>query len=260
MKRIATTLLLFIAAMNLHASQPLETETARLLPAGIFKVEVAAEFQHSKEGTERAFPLVFEYGITDRTELAIEPVVGTSIQPKVGRHANGFGDIEITLTHLFLPETASMPAFAVAGEVKLPTAKDRLIGSGKTDFALFAIASKRLDRLDLHANLGYTVLGKPAGTHIKNIINYALAEEFHVNPKWDIVGEVIGNTSATGDKAEGSIPDPNLPAEITTAETSALIGLRYHFTPALAFAVGVVYDNNHAIMIRPGITYRFGKH
>jgi len=229
-----------------------------MMGRGVFKIEATAEYQHSKDGTERAFPLVFEYGLTDRTEITVEPVFGTSIRPKSGPTASGAGDIEVTLTHLLLPEAGGAPAFAVAGELKIPTARNRLIGTGKTDFTVWGIASKRLDRLDLHGNLGYTVVGNPAGTHLKNIIDYALAEELHVNPKFDLVGEIIGNTSSTGDTVEGSTPNPNLPAEATTAETSAMIGVRYHPSRALFFSIGVSYDNNYALLIRPGVTYRFG--
>jgi hypothetical protein len=177
MKALFVTLLL-LAAGTAFASQPLETETARPLPQGVFKIELTGEFQTSREGTERAFPFVFEYGLTSRTEIAVEPVFGTSINPKSGPSASGFGDIEVTLTHLLLPEEGGMPAFAVAGEIKLPTAGNRQIGTGKTDGTVWAIASKRLGRLDVHGNLGYTVIGKPAGTHLKNIIDYAIAEEF----------------------------------------------------------------------------------
>jgi hypothetical protein len=257
---VVFALLSVLTALSAVASQPLETETARLLPKGVLKFEATAEFQTSNAGAERAFPLLFEYGITDRTELAVEPVLGTSIHPKNGPTSSGFGDIEITLTHLLRPESASAPAFAVAGEVKLPTANNRRIGTGKADYSAYAIASKRFGRLDTHANLGYTVVGSPSGTNLKNIVDYALAEEFHLNPQYDIVGEVIGHTSSTGEVAEGSVTDPNLPPEAAGAENVVLLGLRYHFSPALVFAVGVTYDNNHALLIRPGITYRFGAH
>jgi hypothetical protein len=261
MRTLRAAFLPLLLAVPLFASQPLETETARPLTKGMFKIELTAEYQHSREGTERAFPLVFEYGITDRTEITVEPVFGTSIRPKhgTGTSASGTGDVEVTLTHLFLPETTNLPAFAAAGEVKIPTARNRLIGTGKTDFTLWAIGSKRFDRLDLHANLGYTVLGKPAGVKISNIVNYAIAEEYHVTPKFDVVGELIGNTSSTGDKVEGATPNPNLPAEIIAAETSAMVGVRWHMSPALFVSVGVSFDNNHAIMVRPGVTWRFHK-
>jgi hypothetical protein len=251
---------LFLLATSALASQPLETETARTLPAGVFKIELTGEYQHSKDGSERAFPLLLEYGITDRTELTVEPVFGTSIKPRNGPSASGFGDLEITLTHLFLPERGSMPAFALAGEVKLPTARNRQIGTGKTDYTIWGIASKRMGRLDLHANLGYTVVGSPSGANLSNIVDYALAEEFHVSPRWDVVGEFIGNTSSTGEGVEGgpSGPPAGVPPEAAGAERSAMVGFRYHPSPSMFFSMGVSYDNNHAWLIRPGVTWRFG--
>ena len=260
--RILTASLLLVAASAVYASQPLETETARMLRQGIFKVEMAGEFQTSRDGTERALPLVFEYGLTPRTEITVEPVFLTSIRPKAGASANGIGDLEVTLTHLLIPETGGAPAFAMAGEVKLPTASNRQIGTGKTDLTLWGIASKRLGRLDVHANLGYTVIGKPAGTHLKNIVNYAIAEEFHVSPQFDFVGELIGNTSSTGERVEGA-PAPRgspLPTEATSGESAAMLGFRYHVRPTLFVSLGVSYDNNHALLVRPGVTWRFGGH
>jgi hypothetical protein len=252
----ATTLAIALATPAI-ASQPLETETARVMGPGVVKIEAVSEFQTANEGTERALPFVFEFGLGHQTEIAIEPVFGTSIRPNVGPHAAGAGDIEITLTHLVMPESAGFPALAGAFEVKLPTAKNRLIGTGKPDFAGYLIASRRFDRLDVHGNLGYTVIGKPAGTHLSNIVNYAMAGEFHWTPRFDLVTELVGNTSSTGDRVEGA-PGPTVPAEATTAETALLAGVRYYVDKGLFLSLGLVYDNNHARTIRTGVTYRFG--
>jgi hypothetical protein len=257
-----STLVPFIVLIALPAvaSQPLETETARMLGPGILKLEGTMELQTSRDGRERAFPFVIEYGFTDRTEIAVEPVFGTKISPKGGAAASGAGDIEVTVTHLLLAETPGAPAFAVAGELKLPTARNPLIGTRKTDFTAWFIGSKRFDRLDFHGNLGYTVLGRPAGVKLKNIINYAVAEEFHLSPRFDIVGELVGNTSSTGDTAEGTTPTPGVvvPAEVVAAETSVLLGVRYYVHRPLFLALGLAFDNNHALLVRAGITYRFG--
>ncbi|MGA8807141.1 MAG: hypothetical protein WB973_04625 [Thermoanaerobaculia bacterium] len=47
MKILSATLLLLVAGTAL-ASQPLETETARPLPQGVFKIELTGEFQTSR--------------------------------------------------------------------------------------------------------------------------------------------------------------------------------------------------------------------
>ena len=93
----------------------------------------------------------------------MEPVVGTRIGPNIGTQAAGAGDTEVTVQYL-LHRKGRGPAFALGGEVKFPTAKNSLIGTGKTDYAGILIASKKLGRVDTHLNLSYTFVGQPAGT------------------------------------------------------------------------------------------------
>jgi hypothetical protein len=146
------------------ASQILETETARSIGRGGFELGSNFEYQVSSEGYEIALPFAFEYGLSDRLELLVEPVAYTAIRPKVGPRATGGGDLETTLTYLARQETVGAPAIALAGEVKFPTTKNTLIGTGKTDFAAYLIGSKRFNRLDTHANVGYTIVGRPGFT------------------------------------------------------------------------------------------------
>ena len=61
-----------------------------------------------------------------------------------------------------LPAQAGVPALALAGEVKFPTARNTLIGTGKADIAAYLIGSKRWGRLDTHANVSYSVVGQRA--------------------------------------------------------------------------------------------------
>ena len=131
MKPALLVLSLLVGAPRISASQTLETETARLLPAHWWKIGNAFEFQTSGDGTEAALPFAIEYGISDNLELLVEPVPYAAIRPKVGRRANGVGDIEATLTGRVRQESRRGPALAFAAEVKFPTARDTLIGSGE---------------------------------------------------------------------------------------------------------------------------------
>src|SRR5439155_23097953 len=94
MVRYGVAFVVAITCVAAFGSQPLETETARLLPRGVVKLECTGEYQTSSEGTERAVPFVVEYGITARTELMIEPVFGTRIAPKHTPVVSGPGDLE----------------------------------------------------------------------------------------------------------------------------------------------------------------------
>ncbi|MEA2625297.1 MAG: hypothetical protein QOD06_1342 [Candidatus Binatota bacterium] len=243
----------------LYAGQPLETETARLLPAGGLKTEATFEYQTSPDGKEYDLPFAFEYGITDRLEILVEPVWVTAIRPSSGRGATGFGDLEMTLSYLVLRERTFLPAIAPAFEIKIPTASDDLIGTGEPDERFLLIASKRFGAFDTHVNLGYTVVGSPQGASLKNVFDYAFAIEYNLLPTVDLVAEVLGNTASSpeGDTAEGTGgPAENaIVPEAAGTEVSGLVGFRYYVRPNLFLSLGGSYDNNDAFLVRPGITW-----
>jgi len=107
------------------SGQTLETETARLMPAHVFEAAGNLEYQFSADGRETAVPLAFAYGLASTWELVVEPVPFTAIRPAAALGTSGVGDIEVTLVHRWLDETGARPAFAFAGEIKVPTAESR---------------------------------------------------------------------------------------------------------------------------------------
>lgn len=246
-------------AGKLHAQ--LETEDALPLTPGQVELGGGLEYQTSKEGKESALPLALEYGLSKRFTLLVEPVAFTNIHPKTGRRVTGFGDLEMTLFYQLLKETKGFPAISLSAEIKLPTAKDTLIGTGKTDFTPFLIASKTTGKFFTSINFSYTFLGRPPGVIASNLFNYALGTIFQASEKSIIFGEVYGNTSALGgsDVPEGSTPPlPGNPAkttEISGGETVASIGYGYYVNKKLQLSFGVSYDNNNAILFRPGIIW-----
>lgn len=111
-----------VAADRSFADLAMETETARILEPGHFEISSAFEFQTDPCGKEYALPMAFEIGLYRHLELLIEPVPFTSIRPKGGEAATGVGDLETTLTYLIIEEKKYVPAVALAGEIKFPTA------------------------------------------------------------------------------------------------------------------------------------------
>ena len=155
-----------------------------------------------------------------------------------------------------MKEIKYFPALAVAGEAKIPTARDMLIGTGKTDYTFYLIGSKTFGRFETHANIGYTFVGRPNGMQLDNIIDFAFAGEYHLNNKLDLVAELIGNTSSEPTINGFGGEDVTSP-EISGGELVGLFGARYHLTPFIYGALGITYDNNNALMIRSGITFIF---
>ena len=139
---------------------------------------------------------------------------------------------------------------------KAPTARNILIGSGKTDYTAYLFAGKRYGKSETHANFGYTIVGQPSGVEMKNIYNFALAEEYHLNNKFDILGEVLTNTfSLKGESVDSN--EPTVTPEATGGEVIGTVGFRYYFRSNMAFSLGVSYDNNHALLFRPGLSSYF---
>ncbi|MEO8664888.1 MAG: transporter [Ignavibacteria bacterium] len=260
--RIILTMTFCLISLNLHA-QELETETARLLPQGWLKSGAAYEYQTSSQGKEIAIPLILEYGISERLEITAEPVVFSSIKSDNGITTNGIGDLELTLTYLLFREKKILPAFAIAGEVKFPTAKNDLIGTGKTDYALYLIGSKRSGDLDLHANLNYTYVGKVPGANLQDIFFFAAAFTYNIKNKYLLFGEVFGNTASTDAPEESGI-NPGIPVpEAAGNELVGTLGLGYYLIPNLLLSFSTSYDNNKALLFRPAIsieTNLFGRH
>jgi len=237
-----------------RAQDPLETETARFYKEGTGKVVDTVEFQTSKTGNEVAIPVQIEYGITDRLELLLEPAAYTSIRPEVGPKGTDFGDVEITLSYLISQESSPWPAFAIAGEVKVPTAKDPLVGTMEPDYSLILIASKKIGDFDLHANLGYSFLGQPPGGNLKDSFNFAFAAVWKVNDVFDLVAEVVGSVSSA---TEGDTANPVVPESAGQEGTVGLIGGRFYFRPTVVLSLGVGYDDNNATLTRFGLTLKY---
>jgi hypothetical protein len=240
------------------SAQVLETETARLRVKGAVQAGANVELQTSTEGHELAIPFLFEYGITDRWELVVEPVVGTWIRPHVGRRAAGAGDTEVTLQYLAASEAGRRPAMAVAGELKLPSARNSLIGTGRTDIAAYFIASKRVGNVDTHLNLSYTMVGQPANApSLSNTIGGAFAAMYSFATRWRVYGEVLTVTAATsqGEQTVLSGSGPLVP-EAAGQELVGTIGAGVYLTPKLFLSLGISYDNTRAVLFRPGITFR----
>ncbi len=251
--------LLFVPYAYARAAQPLETETARTLPAGRSEVGLTFERQISSEGTETAAPIAVEYGLSDRVELLLEPVFFTYIRPKTGSSARGAGDLEATLTGRLNDERSFLPALAVAAELKYPTATNLQIGTGVPDYTGYLIASKRIGAFDTHLDVGYTVPGRPDGIALINYWNFAAAGEFRATERMTLMAEVLGNTTSLPDAAEGAPATPESPTtpEASGGETIGMIGATFRLSETVLLAGGVTYDNRHAVLFRPGITFRF---
>lgn len=225
-----------------------ETETARLLPVGVVAAGAGVEVQVSDEGTESAIPTLVEGGIVDRFELVVEQVALTAIRPKTGMRATGIGDLEVTLVGLALHERDYVPAIAFAAEVKVPTARNALIGTKEPDYTGYVILSKRFGDLDVHLNGSYAIIGKPASVaSVANVFGFGVLARYFIG-KLDIYAEVLGHTAAIPE-TEGM----GGASELSGSELFGTLGAGYWIEPWLQAFFCASYDNNQAILFHPGL-------
>ena len=132
-----------------------------------------------------------------------------------------------------------------------------MIGTGKTDYAGYLIASKRFGRLDTHANLGYTIVGQPAGTSLDNIFNFALAGQYHVTDRYEVFGEILGNTFSALGEGDNSFGGNTVTPEAAGGELVGTLGAGMYIKSVFFLYFGISYDNNNAVLLHPGLTLRF---
>ena len=148
MLRVAV-LLLACVSLALAQKKPITLEameeTARLAPPGTARLEAGFEMHGRSHPSEYNVPCALDYTANRRMEFRLEPILYTHHALAYGTAAKGLGDLEFSATVLTSPESRRAPGVAVAAEVKLPTARSRVLGSGKIDYiALQNLVNERV--------------------------------------------------------------------------------------------------------------------
>jgi hypothetical protein len=254
----AATVIALLVGPGIAGAQMLETETARILRPGRYEIGINYEWQSSREGRESALPFALELGLTPRLEFVLEPVPFTAIRPRAGARATGPGDLEATFVYLARRESTSLPAFALAGEIKFPTARSSLIGTGETDYTAYLLASRRTGRFDSHLNVGYTVVGRTEAGPLSDLVSFAAATEYVASRRWQWFGEVLGNVATSGaESADAAGGGAAVVPEAAGGELVATLGVARRISESARGALSLSRDNSGAWLIRPGLTVWF---
>jgi len=169
-------------------------------------------------------------GLTDRLDIsAAVPLVqlrlsgqrvdtyrGTTIlQASGSATASGVGDVVIRAKYNLLRRPGG--GVSVAGETRVPTGREAdLLGSGEFSFTPRVIASHESDRVAVHGDVGYRVVG------IADDLEYNAAVTVVGGARVTLIGEIVGRRSAAvGRLTEVAQPHPSL-AGVETIRLTAL--------------------------------------
>lgn len=230
-----------LVALSAHADTVLETETAELGAQGQWLVSNSFQLERAPDERHNFTLFQYEYALTDRAEILLEPFFQEWIYPKNGESFHGAGDLEITPSYLVLTETDDRPAVALALKVKVPTASDA-IGTGKTDYYPYVILGKHFGDWIANANLGVDFIGKVSGENLRNqgIADFSLQRV--INDQWSVYGEVFGNTKVS-DGEKGTV--------------AAAVATEYQVNNFFNVFVSLGYDSDDVASIRPGFNIHF---
>lgn len=177
------------------AYRPFVTEDADVAGKGVFQTEMSWDYLKWRNGDiDQVFLLVSPiYGPTETLELSAEiPYLIHELRD--GSQARGVGDINLVAKQIVVRETAKVPLLCLKGVVKLDTGdSERGLGSGDKDYALIAVASKSIDKFQIHGQLGYDWIGKCKDENLRDITIYGFAIDYALTEPFHVVGEVYGN-------------------------------------------------------------------
>ena len=254
MKLNLLILLLFINFFQLYSQVPIETSTARLVEKHEIEIGPSFEYVNSPDGKEASMQITVNYGLSNRIELDIEPAIYKSVTTVEEPNAHGFGDVNVALAYLVLHEQKNVPAIALEGSIKIPTAKNPLLGTQKFDYNLLFIASKKFGKLDMHINLGYTFIGEPTEMQLRNIIGASLAGQFEISEKVELAAEFLANTSSfLKETDDGRRINP----QVIPGEVAVFTGMGYNLKENLELAAAIGYNNRKAFIFHTGLNFSF---
>lgn len=224
------------------ADTAIETETADLGTAGESNFSQSVQFEKEPDGKAVLTVTQYEYAITSRAEILIEPFLYEADFPKGGKMTQGVADLEITPSYMVILEGAWNPAVVTAFKVTVPTGTNGM-GEGVFDYYPYLIIGKHIGKFDLNSNIGLQFFQQPKdGPHLDTQLIYDLAAQTHVTENLQVITEVFGNTKPSASE-DGTFAG-SAALEYTVAE---------HFN--VFFAAG--YDTNKLLVLRPGFNIPF---
>ena len=168
--------------LSAHADTAIETETAQIGKKGDVGFSQAYEYAHAKDGASGGTLTQFEYGLSDRAEILIEPFFYTWDHPEGEPKVDGLGDLEITPSYQIVLEDRWMPAILVAFKLKVPTGSKDAGSSGKFDYLPYLIFGQHYGGWTFNANLGANITTPEDGRKYGKTFTWAFEGEREIAP------------------------------------------------------------------------------
>lgn len=178
-----------------YPAHPLITDDSGTVGKGNAELELNFEYSNYKEkGVKEEFfelSLTLTYGLIENLDFTLSvPFQRLKIKEEGETFKEkGLSDVSLEFKWNFY-ESKELASLALKPFLTLPTGdEDRGLGNGKATFGIYFIATKEIEPVALHINLGY-IRNENKLDDRKDIWHLSLASEFNVTKELKIVGNV----------------------------------------------------------------------
>jgi len=188
---VTFTLTLF-PCVNAYAVHPLISDDAGTMGTGNFELEANIEYENDNGDSVTQFGAILSAGIRENIDLVISAPYQFLRTKEEGEvvEDDGISDILVELKWKFYEKDGL--SFALKPGIILPTGdEDKGLGDGNAAYSLFFVASKELEPVNIHFNLGYIKNGK----ELRDVWHYSLAAEYSVSKPLTLVANIGGETN-----------------------------------------------------------------
>lgn len=226
---------------NLEEGIPTQLEDAVPLPYQERQIQGRLSYEKTDEEQDRTIIEPFlGYGFAPNWQgkVSVPVLVGDADR-------TGSGDVRISVMYGFMAETDDVPAFAISGEVQLPTGKR----SEGVDTVLKILASKKLLRTEaahrFHFNLAWEHNVRPVGDEERDdMLRGAVGVDMEMGPDSVFVVDLVRTQGREKDSESNELE----------------AGLRHRLAPELVFAAGAAVGfaaESPEFRLTSGLQYSF---
>ncbi len=230
-------------------SRPTIANSAEFQKPGVLQIEYGYDgnFHAAEFRSQQTAPFTVRFAPVERILLEFSFDTVISEVDKVKTRETGVGDARVGVQVLALKDTERHPALAFAFYAKLPTAStEKNLGTGRADYRLVALMSKKVGKTDVDFNAAYLNVGREFGDRRASGGQAALSVSREFENDFGVVGELAGQSE-----------DDSLPKGIF-----ALGAMTYKVNKRLQFDAGLRFGLNPGaprIGVFTGFTVGIGK-
>jgi hypothetical protein len=201
MKKIVSSLVVGVALVSLSthawACRPLTVDDCPPTEKGKIGIESGfSSFKSANYDSNVSEVTSLKYGILDNMDIGIDLPYLNYTQTGA-QNVSGLGDATVKAKIKIIPSENNFAGLSFTAGAKLSNGDaSKGLGTGVTDYSINSILTKELDKLALHFNLGYTLIGQPAGQTLNNVLNYGCAFESPIIADVTLLGEIYGSTNS----------------------------------------------------------------